>query len=185
MTHTNFDIADCFHLFFKQMKNISAYPLILLLTIVYTIILIVNFKNKKMHISMYILHGLLILIICVFFGSKIINNIDTFFRSDFIKNTYFYLFNMIISILLITRIIVSKRLKDIIKYICLLPYSLIMFFLLLFMYMSNVVNYNMLYIFGNTYPSVYFGNIISLILYIITFISWLFIIIKKYKKFDN
>ena len=30
-----------------------------------------------------------------------------------------------------------------------------------------------------------FGNIISLILYIITFISWLFIIIKRYRKSDN
>ncbi len=185
MTHTNFDIADCFNLFFKQMKNISAYPLLLILTIIYIIILIVNFKNKKMHISMYILHGLLILIICIFFGSKIINNIDTFFKSDFIKNTYFYLFNMIISIMLSTKVIVSKKINDTIKYICLVPYSLIIFFLLLFIYMSNIVNYNMLYIFGNTYPSVYFGNIISIFLYIIIFVSWLFIIIKRYKKSDN
>ena len=46
-------------------------------------------------------------------------------------------------------------------------------------YISNYLQNVMIYVVGNTYPMVYFGNIISFILYGIILLYWIIFMKKK------
>lgn len=174
MMYTSYTLTDSISLLIKQFLNIDAFPLIALAVLIYVIIVTANLKNTSMKYLPYWFNLLIIGFILFKNGGEVINNIDSFFNGNPLKNIYFYLFNMIIALLMIANVLTNNKNSTPLKGITLVLYYFILTHLLLMLYVSNYLNNILLLVSGNTYSLIYPGNLLALVMYGVLIINWLF-----------
>ena len=179
MVSVNYSLGKALTRYIELSKDFSTLSIFAFIGLIFVLLIAINIENKNANFIFYGLNITLIVIIAFTYGLKILDNIDSFFNVDLYKNVYFYLANMVISLLLITSIYKSKCIDKRVKYIIMVFYYLTIVNLLFMLYISNYLQNVMLYVIGNTYPMVYFGNIVSFILYGIIFLYWFFAMKKK------
>lgn len=186
MTSYNFSVSDAFNLYIKMFTNISALVLIAAVVIIYCVILLVNIKKSSMNYIFIIFNILVLLFLIANYGNDTLNNIDSFFDTNILKNIYFYYFNSMIYLCMSTSILKSKRIEDSIKSTSIFLYGITLINLLATLYMSYIVHNEALYVIGNTYPMYFFGNITMFLTYGLWLLYWLFVMKKVRKhRFEN
>lgn len=181
MTSINFTLAEAISLYTSMFRDITAFSLITAAVVIYTILVLINIDNKEMN---YVFIGLNVIILIFLFanhGMDTINNIDSFFNTNVLKNLYFYYFNTMFMLCLVTSILRNKRIEKSIKSMVIVVYGVSLINLFLVLYMSYVVNNNVIYILGNTFPMFYFGNISNIVIYGILLLYFL-VAYKKVRK---
>lgn len=149
--------------------------------LVFVLLIAFNIENKNANVLFYGLNILLLGIIAYTNGLDIIDHFDTFLSSNIFKNMYFYLFNMFICLIVISRIYASKRVTTGFKYMILVLYYFLIVNLFFMIRVSNYFNNIKLLVIGNVYPMVYFGNIVCFMVYSLIILNWLVIMPKKKK----
>ena len=178
MVYTNYSFTDAISAYARMSTQYFTFPIFCVLGIIVTLIVAFNLENKNGNFVFYTLNIILTGIIIFTKGVDVANNLDIIFKS-FLKNSYFYYINTIISFCVVTSIINSKRVSNLFKYVSLGLYCLIIINFTFFIYITNYLsNIEMLVPF-NTYPMVYFGNIIEISLYVALFFEWATFMKKK------
>ncbi len=177
----NFTITNALELYTRMFANFPAFPMLAITALIFIIVITLNLDNNNTHFLYYGLNIILIGIICWTHGMNILNNIDSFWGVNLFKNVYFYLANMVLALLLISLILRNRKFDKGIKYITIVFYYLILVNLLLMLYISNYLQNIMVLVVSNTYPMIYFGNMIAFVMYIALILYWLFFK-KKIKK---
>lgn len=155
---------------FKLLKDALKYNIfisIIISSILFIIILILN-KDKK--IIKYIILSINIFLI-ILIGYYYIKSISTFKFSNPINNMYFYFFNSIIYLFIMTIINFKSKYKKS-NYIF---YGVVLINLLYSLFMTHYLSNIEIIVIGNIFPMIKFGNIIYIIYY-------LFLIIKYIKS---
>ncbi len=178
---TNYSISNALELYTKMANNFSTFSIFAIVCLIFITIILINIDNKNTNFLYYALNLILIGIIIWTHGLNIINNLDSFLNINLYKNIYFYLANMVLSLIIITKVLSSNRNPKELKYIICFFYYLLLTNLLFMLYISNYLKNIMLFVIGNTYPMVYFGNILAFIMYIML-IAYLLFFSKKVKK---
>lgn len=178
---TNYSLTNALDLYMKMTTSFSTFFVFAVVCLIFVGIITFNLKTKNTNFLFLALNIILIGIILWTHGINIINNIDSFFTVNLYKNVYFYLANMVLSLIIISKILSSNRSSISIKYIVCLFYYLLLTNLLFMLYISNYLKNIMLLVVGNTYPMVYFGNMIAFLMYIVL-IVYHFFYTKKIKK---
>lgn len=153
----NYNIIDTFKLL-KDCFKYDMFVAIIISSILFVIVLILN-KDKK--IMNYIILGFNMLLI-ILIGYYYIKNILTFKFNNPINNMYFYFFNSIIYLVIMT--IINFKIKY--KKINYIFYGLILINLLFSLFMTHYLENINLIVIGNIFPMIKFGNIIYFIYYI-------------------
>lgn len=179
MTIVNYSLGKALTRYFELSKDFESFFIFAFVCLIFVVLIIVNIDNKKADSIFYGLNIVLIGIIIFTYGLKILDNLDSFFNFNLYKNIYFYITNMILSILVISWVYSCKRIEKVFKRIVIIFYYLTIVNLLFMIYISNYLQNVMIYVVGNTYPMVYFGNIISFILYGIILLYWIIFMKKK------
>lgn len=154
----NYNIIDTFNLLLNAFKY-NIFISIIISSIILVIILMINKDNK---IFNYIVLGInMVLIILI--GYYYIKSIITFKFNNPINNMYFYFFNSIIYLIIMTILNFKTRYKKV-NYIF---YGLILINLLYALFMTHYLNNIELIVIGNIFPMIKLGNIIYFIYYIL------------------
>ena len=164
-----YNIIDTFNLLLNSFKY-NIFISIIISSILFVIILIIN-KNKK--IINYIILGINILLV-ILISRYYVKSILTFKFSNPINNMYFYFFNSIIYLIIMTIVCFKTRYNKI-NYIF---YGLVLINLLYSLFMTYYLGNIELIVIGNIFPMIKFGNII----YFSYYIFILIIIIKSIKN---
>lgn len=154
----NYNFIDTLKLLLNSLKY-EAMIAIIISMIIFVILLIMHKENKKTNYVISTINLILIIIISIYYMKDIIK----FNFSNPINNIYFYFFNSIIYLMIMSLISYKTKYKKI-NYI-IYGFSLINILFSLFMthYLDNVT----LIVIGNIYPMIKFGNIIYIIYYIL------------------
>lgn len=171
----NYNIIETFKLFLTSLKYNIMISIIISM-IIFTILLIINKNNKKTNYIVSIINLILIIIISIYY----IDDIIKFNFSNPINNIFFYFFNSIIYLLVMSIIIFKTKYKKT-NYIL---YGLSLVNILFSIFMTHYLNNNTFIVIGNIYPMIKFGNIIYLFYYvfIVSIIIVKVINIKVYKR---
>lgn len=161
--------------------NISAFGLITLAVIIYIVLLIINLERKEMNYVFIGVNAIIFLVLAINHGFDTINNIDSFFNTNILKNIYFYYLNSMIMLCLVTNALRNKRIEKSVKVFTIIIYGVSLINLFLVLYMSQIVHNNTILILGNTFPMFYFGNITNFVMYGILVLYWAFVM-KKVRK---
>lgn len=162
----NYNLFDTFKLLLNSLKY-EVMISIIISTIIFIALLILNEENKKNKYVIAIINLILIIIIFIYY-------IKDIFKFDFnstINNIYFYFFNSIIYLIIMSIITFREKYKKI-NYII---YGLVLINLLFSLFMTHYLSNQTLMVIANIYPMIKFGNIIYLFFYIL-------VIIKLYNK---
>ncbi len=154
----------------NMLKNTFKYGIMISLiisSIIFITLLILNKDNKKIKYVIYFINVILICLICYYYLKGII----TFNFNNPINNIYFYFFNSIIYLIIMS--LVNSKIKY--KKINYILYGLILIGLLFALFMTHSLNNVTLIVLLNIYPIIKFGNII----YIIYYLFVIFNIISK------
>lgn len=181
MTSIDFTTLEAVKLYTDMFLNISAFGLIALATTIYIVLLIINIDRKEMNYVFIGINAIIFMILVINYGYDTINNIDSFFNTNILKNIYFYYFNSMFVLCFVTSVLKNKRIEKSIKIFTIVVYGVSLVNLLLTLYMSQIVHNNTLYILGNTFPMFYFGNITNFVIYGILLLYWAFAM-KKVRK---
>ena len=154
----NYNIIETVKLFKNAFKYNMFYSIILS-SILLVIILIIN-KDKK--IINYIILGLNIILITLI-NYYYISSILTFKFSNPINNMYFYFFNCIIYLIVMTILNFKTKHKKL-NYVF---YGFVLINLLYSLFMTHYLGNIELIIIGNIFPMIKIGNIIYFIYYIL------------------
>ena len=138
---------------------------IIISMIIFVILLIINKENKKTNYIVSIINLLLIIIISIYY----IKDIIKFNFSNPINNIYFYFFNSIIYLIIMSIISFKTRYKKA-NYII---YGISLIFILFSLFMTHYLSNSTLIVIGNIYPMIKFGNIIYIIYYLLVCISFI------------
>ena len=157
----DYNIIDTFKLLINSFKY-SIFISIIISSILLITIFILN-KNKK--IINYIMLGLNILLISIT-SYYYINSIITFKFSNLINNMYFYFFNSIIYLVIISIVIFKTKYKKV-NYVF---YGLVLINLLYSLFITHYLNNIEIIVIGNIFPMIKFGNLIYIIYYILEII---------------
>ena len=166
----NYNIIDTLKLL-KDAFKYNIFYSIIISSILLVILLILN-KEKK--ITNYISIGInviLISIICYFY----IEDIFTFNFNNPINNIYFYFFNTIIYLIIISIVNFKTKYKKI-NYIF---YGISLINILYSLFMTHYLGNIPLIVIGNIFPMIKFGNIIYIIYYILLIIDLWRVLWKK------
>ena len=161
----NYNFIDTLKLLLDSFKY-DIFIAIIISMIVFSIILILNKDNKKTNYIVSLINLILIIIISVYY----IKDIITFKFSNPINNIYFYFFNSIIYLIIMSIILFKTKYKKV-NYIF---YGLSLINLLFSLFMTHYLNNVTLIVIGNIYPMIKVGNIIYIVYYIfmcITFVK--------------
>ena len=161
----NYNIIETFKLLLKSFKY-DIFIALIIGMIILVILFILNKNNKKINYLIYSINLILIVIISIYY----IKDIISFKFSNPINNIYFYFFNSIIYLIIMSIVLNNKYKK--INYII---YGLSLINLLFALFMTHYLNNQTLIVIGNIFPMIKFGNII----YIIYYIFLIVICIKK------
>jgi len=158
----------------KLLKYAFKYNIFYSIIISSILLVIILILNKEKRVTNYILMGLniiLISIICYFY----IKDIFTLKFNNPINNIYFYFFNSIIYLIIMTIVNFKTKYKKT-NYIF-YGISLVNILYSLFMryYLGNIS----LIVIGNIFPMIKFGNIIYFIYYILLIINFVRVFDKK------
>lgn len=167
----NYNIIDTF----KLLKDVFKYDVfysIIISSILFIIILILNKDKKVINYIILVLNILLIILISYYY----IKSIFTFKFSNPINNIYFYFFNSIIYLIIMTIVNFKTKYKNI-NYIF---YGLLLINLLFSLFMTHYLNNIEFIVIGNIFPMIKFGNIIYMIYYI--FIVVIFVLNCKFYR---
>ena len=154
----------------NMLKNTFKYGIMISLiisSIIFITLLILNKDNKKIKYVIYFINIILICLICYYYLKGII----TFNFNNPINNIYFYFFNSIIYLIIMS--LVNSKIKY--KKINYILYGLILIGLLFALFMTHSLNNVTLIVLLNIYPIIKFGNIIYIIYY-------LFVIFNLFKN---
>ena len=138
---------------------------IILTSILLVVILIIN-RNKKF--TKYIVFGINIVLI-ILINYYYLEEILTFKFHKPINNIYFYFFNSVIYLIIMSIINFKNKYKHI-NYIF---YGLIFINLLYSLFMTHYLNNINLIVIGNIYPMIKIGNIIYIIYYTLVIICFI------------
>ena len=154
----NYNIIDTFKLLKDSFKYNIFYSIIIV-SILLVMILILN-KDKK--ITRYLVLGINILLI-ILIGYYYIKNILTFKFSNLINNIYFYFFNTIIYLIIISIMNFKTKYKKT-NYVF---YGLSLINILYSIFMTHYLSNINLIVIGNIFPMIKFGNILYFVYYIL------------------
>lgn len=163
----NYSIIETFKLLSNAFKY-NIFISIIISSILFVIILIINKDKKTVNYITLILNILLIILISYYY----IKSILTFKFSNPINNMYFYYFNNIIYLIVMTIICFKTKYKKI-NYIF---YGLILINLLYSLFMTYYLSNIEIVVIGNIFPMIKFSNILCLVYY------FLFIFKILYRK---
>lgn len=181
MINMEFTTLQALTTYIEMFSNFKYFPILALAALVFVIAVALNLKSNNSRILFLGLNIILAIIICFTHGINIINNIDTFFETNILKNVYFYLANMVICLIIISSSLKSKRIELSCKYLICVLYYFLLLNLIHMLYVSNYLKNIMLLVMPNTYPMVYFGNIVAFLIYALLILYWLFFMGKKKK----
>jgi len=131
---------------------------IIISTIILVILLILNKNNKKTNYIVSFINLILIIIISIYY----IKDIFTFNFRNPINNIYFYFFNSIIYLIIMSLISFKIKYKKT-NYII---YGLSLINILFSLFMTHYLDNQTLIVIGNIYPMIKFGNVIYIGYYI-------------------
>lgn len=150
----NYNFVDTLKLLLESF-NYDIFIAIIISSIIFTILLIIN-REKKLKYIISIINIILIIIISILY----LKNILTLKFTNPINNIYFYFFNTIIYLIIL---IIKKNYKI----IDLIFYGLSMINILFSIFMTYYLNNIDLIVIGNIFPMIKFGNIIYIVYYIL------------------
>lgn len=150
----NYNIIETFKLL-KNCFNYEIFIAIIISSMLFTILLIINKDRKIINYIVLILNIVLILIISCYY----IKDIIQFNFSNPINNIYFYFFNTIIYLIVMSIFNFKTKYKKV-NYII---YGLCLVNILFAIFMTHYLNNNTLIVIGNIFPMIKFGNIIYII----------------------
>lgn len=153
----NYSLIDTLNLL-KLCFKYNVFYSIIIGVILFVIILILN-KDKK--IINYIILGINILLL-ILINYYYIKSILTFKFNNPINNMYFYFFNSIIYLIVMTVMNFKFKYKRI-NYVF---YGLVLINLLYSLFMTHYLGNISLIVIGNIFPMIKFGNIIYIIYYL-------------------
>ena len=166
----NYNIFDTLKLFLDALKYDIMISIIISM-IIFVILLILNKDNKKVNYIVSIINLILIIIILLYY----IKGIVSFEFNNSINNIYFYFFNSIIYLAVMSFInfkVKNKKINYIIYGICLIN-------ILFSLFMTHYLGNNTIIVIGNIFPMIKFGNIIYICYYVFILILYF---IKKFKR---
>ena len=143
--------------------------------IIYITLLIINKDNKKTNYIVSIINFILIIIICIYY----IKDIIKFNFKNPLNNIYFYFFNSIVYLIIISIILFKSKYKRV-NYIA---YGISLIFLLFSIFMTHYLSNITIVVIGNIYPMIKFGNVIYIIHYIFMCIT--FVNLQIHKEYKN
>ena len=166
----NYNIIDTL----KLLKNAFKYNVFYSIIISSILLVILLILNKEKKITNYIIMGIniiLISIICYFY----IKDVFRFNFNNPINNIYFYFFNSIIYLIVMTIVNFKSKYKKI-NYIF---YGISLINILYSLFMTHYLSNISLIVIRNIFPMIKFGNIIYFIYYILLIIIFGRFIWKK------
>lgn len=166
----NYNFIDTLKLLLYSLKY-GIFIAIIISMIIFVILLILNKDNKKTSYVVLTINLVLTIVISIYY----IKDILTLKFSDPINNIYFYFFNSIIYLVIMSVISFKTKYKKI-NYII---YGLSLINLLFSIFMTHYLSNQTLIVIGNIYPMIKFGNIIYIIYYVSLLITIVIKIIKR------
>lgn len=166
----NYNFVETLKLLLNSLKY-SVMIAIIISMIIFTILLIINKDNKKTNYIVSIINLILIIIIGIYYLKDIIR----FNFNDPFNNIYFYFFNSIIYLIIMSLISFKTKYKKI-NYII---YGFNLINILFSLFMTHYLSNSTLIVIGNIYPMIKFGNIVYVIYYIFVCINF---IIGRFEK---
>ena len=158
----NYNIIDTLKLL-KDAFKYNIFYSIIISSILLVILLIFNKEKKLTNYVVMVINIILISIICYFY----IKDIFRFNFNNPINNIYFYFFNSIIYLIVMTIINFKTKYKKI-NYII---YALRLINILYSLFMTHYLGNIPLIVIANIFPMIKFGNIIYFICYILLIIN--------------
>jgi hypothetical protein len=158
----NYNIIDTI----KLLKDVFKYNIFYSIIISSILLVIILILNKEKKITNFIVMGIntiLISVICYYY----IGSIVTFEFNNPINNMYFYFFNSIIYLIIMTIVNFKTRYKKI-NYVF---YGINLINILYSLFMTHYLSNISLIVIGNIFPMIKFGNIIYFIYYILLIIN--------------
>lgn len=152
----NYNILETFKLFLNAFKY-DVFIAIIIGISVLVILLLLNKDNKKINYLIYSINLILIVIICIYYLKDIIS----FKFSNPINNIYFYFFNSIIYLIIMSVVLNNKYKK--INYTI---YGISLINLLFSLFMTHYLSNQTLIVIGNIFPMIKFGSTIYILYYI-------------------
>ena len=152
---------------FKLLLNAFKYDIfiaIIIATITLVILFIINKNNKKINYLVYSINLILIVSISIYY----IKDIISLKFNNPLNNIYFYFFNSIVYLIIMS--IVLKNKYNNINYIM---YGLSLIHLLFSLFMTHYLNNQTLIVIGNIFPMIKFGNIIYFLYYIFLIVIYI------------
>ena len=160
----NYNFIETLKLLLDSLKY-GVMSAIIIGMIIFVILLIMHKENKKTNYIVSIINLLLIIIISIYY----IKDIIKFNFSNPINNIYFYFFNTIIYLIIMSIVSFKTKYKKT-NYII---YGLSLIFILFSLFMTHYLSNITLIVIGNIYPMIKFGNIIYIIYYLLLCISFI------------
>lgn len=181
MPRLDYTFTDALSRYITMAFDFKTFSIFAIAGLVFVLLIAFNIENKNANFLFYGLNIILLGLIVYTNGLDIINHFDTLFSGNILKNMYFYLFNMFVALIVISKIYSSKRVSNSYKYMVLTLYYFLIVNLFFMIRVSNYFNNIKLLVIGNVYPMVYFGNIVCFIVYGSIILNWLIIMPKKKK----
>ena len=160
----NYNFIETLKLLLNSLKY-GIMIAIIISMIIFVILLIINRENKKTNYIVGIINLVLIIAISIYY----IKDIIKFNFSNSINNIYFYFFNGVIYLIVMSIISFKTKYKKT-NYII---YGISLIFILFSLFMTHYLNNTTLIVIGNIYPMIKFGNIIYIIYYLLICISFI------------
>jgi hypothetical protein len=167
----NYNFIDTLKLLLNSLKY-GVMIAIIISMLIMVILLILNKDNKKTNYIISTINLILIIIICIYY----IKDIFSFKFSNPINNIYFYFFNSIIYLIVMSLVTYKIKYKKV-NYII---YGISLINILFSLFMTHYLSNQTLIVIGNIYPMIKLGNIIYVGYYI--FIVIICIKTKLYKS---
>ena len=160
----NYNFIETLKLLLDSLKYGVMIAIIISMTI-FVMLLIMHKENKKTSYIVSIINLTLIIVISIYY----IKDIIKFNFSNPINNIYFYFFNTIIYLTLMSIISFKTEYKKT-NYIF---YGFSLIFILFSLFMTHYLSNTTLIVIGNIYPMIKFGNIIYITYYLLLCISFI------------
>ena len=160
----NYNFIETIKLLLTSLKY-GVMVAIIMSMIIFVILLIMNKENKRTNYIVSIINLLLIIVISIYY----IKDIIRFNFNNPINNIYFYFFNTIMYLVVMSIITFKIKYKKT-NYII---YGISLIFILFSLFMTHYLENATLIVIGNIYPMIKFGNIIYIIYYILVFITFI------------
>lgn len=156
--YLDYNVSKLFSLLLESIVNYKVFLMIIISSIIFIFIYLLNKNNKLFDMIVAIFNTFLIFIIIAFYKDNLFN---LSILKHFNHNMYFYFFNTIIYLFIIS----FNLYKSIYKKINIIFYGISLIFILFSLFMTYYLTNNHLLILGNIYPSIVIGNFIYFIYY--------------------